>query len=301
MRQALSRAVTAALATILASALPCPADIVPPNGRSPLSAMPALSTDVTEVPASDAPEIPARVALGPGGRDLRLSGDLTEGVAAKVSTLLAANPAIERIHLTSDGGLVAEATAIAEAVAARGLSTYVPDVCASACTLIFVRGRHRYLAEDGRLGFHAPYDAEEGGRMTPVDATPERAAYRAAGVAEDFVARALTVPPSDIWVPQPTQLREAGIVTEIVRTDRFPDSTLDADASVGAARKAVLRAVPVLGTAEPTRLEEIVAWYREGYDAGRSEAEALAGLRRFASDLAPIRLHAVKASRKAEW
>ncbi|MEG9529438.1 MAG: hypothetical protein MIL41_27315, partial [Hyphomicrobiales bacterium] len=58
--------------------------------------------------AADAPDIPARLTIGPGGRDLRLAGDLTEGVAARVAGVLAAQPQIARIHLTSDGGLVEE-------------------------------------------------------------------------------------------------------------------------------------------------------------------------------------------------
>ncbi len=45
----------------------------------------------------------------------------------------------------------------------------------------------------------------------------------------------------------------------------------------------MLRAVPPLREVEPERLAEIVAWYREGYETGRSEAEAMNGLRRFAS------------------
>ncbi|MDE4913915.1 hypothetical protein PQI07_24905 [Methylobacterium sp. 092160098-2] len=106
--------------------------------------------------AADGPAVPARLTVGPGGRDLRLAGDLTEGVAARVAALLAAHPQIARLHLTSDGGLVEEGAAIGALVAARGLATYVPDACASACTLIFVRGRTRYLATGGRLGFHAP-------------------------------------------------------------------------------------------------------------------------------------------------
>jgi hypothetical protein len=296
MRRTLSRAATAALATVLVSAMPCPAEIGPPAIRPALTEGPAPSAEGAGAPVSEDREIPARVVLGPGGRDLRLSGDIMEGVAARVSALLAANPGIEHIHLTSDGGLVDEATSIAEAVAARGLSTYVPDVCASACTLIFVRGRNRYLVEGGRLGFHAPYDAEEGGRISPVDPAPERAAYRAAGLAEAFVSRALAVPSSEIWAPEPALLREAGVVTDIVGTDRFPDSSLDADASPAAARATVLRAVPLLSEVEPERLSEIVAWYREGYEAGRTEAEAIAGLRRFATGSGPDRLRAAQAS-----
>lgn len=233
--------------------------------------------------AADAPDVPARLTIGPGGRDLRLAGDLTEGVAARVAAILAAQPQIARIHLTSDGGLVEEGAAIGALVAARGLSTYVPDACASACTLIFVRGRTRALATGGRLGFHAPYELGAHGRMRPVDSAPERAAYRAAGLPAAFVARALAVPPAGIWIPEAEELRAAGIVTEIVGPDRFPDSTLDADPSEAGARAAILRALPILRQAEAAGLDPIARWYRDGYAAGRPEAEAAAGLKRLAA------------------
>lgn len=179
--------------------------------------------------AADEPEIPARLTVGPGGRDLRLAGDLTEGVAARVAKILAAHPQIARVHLTSDGGLVEEGTAIGALVAAHGLDTYVPDACASACTLIFVRGRGRYLGSSGQLGFHAPYEIGAHGRMYRVDPSPERASYRAAGLPRAFVARVLAVPPAKIWIPAATELRAAGIVTEVVGPDRFPEPALDAD------------------------------------------------------------------------
>jgi len=234
------------------------------------------------VSAAGAPDNPARVAVGPDGRDLRLAGDLTAGVAARVADLLATHPGVERIHLTSDGGLVAEGAAIGALVAARGLATYVPDVCVSACTLIFVRGRARLLAAGGRLGFHAPYIVGAHGRMRPVDPAPERAAYRAAGLPRAFVARALAVPPAGIWIPDAARLRAAGIVTAIVGPDRLPDSTLDADPSEAGARAAILRALPILRQAGAADLDPIARWYRDGYAAGRPEAEAAAGLRRMA-------------------
>ena len=235
-----------------------------------------LQRDATGI---DPEEAEARVALGPGGRDLRLAGDFTPGVAARVSAVLAAHPEVARIHLTSDGGLVEEAVALGALVADWGLDTYVPDTCASACTLAFVRGRNRYLAAGGTLGFHAPYESGFLGRTVPVDAAPERAAYLAAGIAPDFAAQALAVSSDDIWIPDAARLRQAGVVTDIVDTDRFPDSTLDADPSLAGARAQILRNLPVLVAAEAAAIDGLAAWYRDGYADGRSEADALGGLR----------------------
>ena len=172
-------------------------------------------------PEGDAQE--ARLEIGPDGRDLRLTGDLDEGVADRAATLLAAHPLIERLHLTSDGGLVQEALALGALVAAHGLATYVPETCASACTLVFVRGRGRFIAAGGRLGFHGPYEVGFFDALRQVDAAPERTAYLNAGLAPDFVAQALAVRAQAMWTPDATRLRAAGVVTEVVAPDRFAD------------------------------------------------------------------------------
>ena len=197
-------------------------------------ALPATAGDQAHrvpAPAPEDDETPARLTLGPGGRDLHLTGDLTEGIAARVAQVLAAHPRVERLHLTSDGGLVEEASSLAGIVTARRLSTVVRDTCISACTLVFVHGRRRYLLAGGRLGFHAPYEIGPDGRMQAVDPAPERAAYTAAGVPPAFVARAMAVAPADIWIPRTAELRMAGVVTAVVGRGRFPETGRDVTAS----------------------------------------------------------------------
>ncbi len=158
-------------------------------------------------------EVPMRLDLALGGRELHLSGDLTEGVAVRVAALLSSHPEVESLHLDSDGGLVEEAIDIGRLVRKRHLSTHVADACASACTLIFLQGRRRTLGPEGRLGFHAPYEIGPDGRKLPVDPAPERAAYQAAGLPRAFVERVMRVAPADIWIPDPGHLRAAGILT----------------------------------------------------------------------------------------
>ncbi|WP_238189587.1 hypothetical protein [Methylobacterium frigidaeris] len=226
--------------------------------------------------APDGP--PARVTLGPGGRDVRLWGDLNDGTAAHLRRLLDANPGVTRLHLTSDGGLVDEGVAVGELVAERGLSTYVPDYCVSACTLAFVRGRERLIVTDSRLGFHAPYEPGLFGQMIPVDASEERGRYLAAGLEPAFVDQALATPSRDIWIPDPDRLRAAGVVTGVVGPGDLPDSTLDDDDSLSGARAAALRAVDLLAAFaahRPGVLDGIAARYRESYRQGRSESDGL--------------------------
>lgn len=243
----------------------------------------SASTDLAQRFQPGSADAAARVSLGPGGADVRVAGDLMDGVATRVAALLAAHRQVRRIHLTSGGGLVEEGLALGGLIAEYGLDTYVPDECASACTLAFVRGHARYLGASGRLGFHAPYEAGLLGQTFAVDSSPERAAYHDAGLAPDFTAEALAVSSDDICMPDATRLIQAGAVTEIVEADRFPDSTLDDDDGPQAARAQVLRNLPVLAGADPVAIDRIAAWYRDGYRTGRSEADATDGLRLRAS------------------
>lgn len=241
----------------------------------------ALSLRLEHQLHTQAPAPPARIALGPHGRDIRFAGEIGEGAADRLAALLAAHPAVTRIHLTSEGGLVAEASAIGDLIAARGLSTYVPDYCVSACTLAFVRGTTRALVTDGRLGFHAPYDPGLFGQVVQADAAVERAAYVAAGVDPSFAAEALGVASDSLWIPDPARLVRARVATELVDTDRFPDSTLDDDPSFAGARAAVLRALPLLEAlaGRDEILSALASGYLDGYRAGISEGEALDRLR----------------------
>lgn len=245
------------------------------------SAYAALSLRLEEHFHTQVPGPPARLALGPHGRDIRFAGEIGVGTAARLAALLAAHPEVTRIHLTSEGGLVEEAAAIGDLIAARRLATYVPDYCVSACTLAFVRGAGRYLVTNGRLGFHAPYDPGLFGQVVQADAAAERAAYLAAGVDPAFAAQALGIASDSLWIPDPARLVEARVATELVDTDRFPDSTLDDDPSPAGARAAILRALPLLDALAERGgiLDALAAAYLDGYRAGLPEGAALDRLR----------------------
>ncbi|KMO29456.1 hypothetical protein VQ02_29640 [Methylobacterium variabile] len=241
-----------------------------------------LSRNLETVLHIDGNGPPTRLTLGPGGKDVRLWGDLNDGAAARLRRLLDANPGVVRLHLTSDGGLVDEGVAVGELVAERGLVTYVPDYCVSACTLAFVRGRERVIMDDSRIGFHAPYEPGRFGEMVQVDSSDERGRYLAAGLEPAFVDQALATPSREIWIPDPGRLRTAGVVTRVVGPGELPDSTLDDDDSQSGARAAALRAVDLLAAFaahRPQVLDRIAARYRDGYRQGRSESEGLDLLR----------------------
>lgn len=217
------------------------------------------------------------IELGPGGHDVRLTGTLTEGAARQLASLLDHNPLVARIHLTSDGGLVDEGEALRKVVAAHHLTTFVPDYCVSACTLVLLGGRERLMMTGARIGFHAPFEEGLFGQVFEGDKVAERASYISAGVTPEFTDEALDVASSDIWTPEADVLVKAKVVTGVVDRYRFPDSNLDGIATQAGARATVLRNFPAakaLDRWRPEDVDAIAASYLASYRNGLSEGEA---------------------------
>ena len=221
------------------------------------------------------------LAVGPEGHDVRLAGELTEGVARRLAALLDRHPGVTRIHLTSEGGLADEGQALGDVIADHHLTTFVPDYCVSACTLALVRGRERLMLPEARIGFHAPYRLGPAGTMEREDASEERAAYLAAGVSADFVAAALDVDPADIWLPTYDELVAARVVTAAVDRHALPDSTLDDAPTLDGARASILRNFPILTVlreGSPRAVDLIAAWHLDSYRRGCSEGDNVGAL-----------------------
>ena len=245
------------------------------------------------IAAADSDQTPTSVVLGPGGRDVRLSGELKEGAARRLAALLDANPRVERIHLTSEGGLVEEGEALRQVIAAHRLTTFVPDYCVSACTLAFLGGHERLMMEGARIGFHAPYEEGLFGQTFAGDIAAERSAYIAAGAAPDFVDEAMKVAPADIWTPDAHELAAAHVTTGVVDRYRFPDSNLDGTVDVAGARAAILRNFPLARAIDewkPRAVNVIAAWYLDAYRHGASEGQVVDGLKAVVGGAASIAL-----------
>lgn len=153
-------------------------------------------------------DAPYAIRVLPGGSEVEISGSFSQAVPRSFAAVLAGTPQVRAVRLESPGGYVQPALAVADIIRTRGLDTYVGRFCASACTLVFLGGRHRYLAPDARLGFHqaiAPNAAQE-----RVD-TVLRRAYDAAGMPSSFIDHVLRTPSQGLWFPTRDELREAGI------------------------------------------------------------------------------------------
>ena len=143
-------------------------------------------------------------------RTVHLDGEFQAGIARDFSRVLDAAPDAETVELASPGGWVGEAVRVAEQIERRELATRVTSQCSSACTLAFVGGARRSVAAGGALGFHA------GSAATGIgDGNREFNAYMLyRGVDPEFLLLSNSIPPRDIWVPDPVTLRNAGIVTD---------------------------------------------------------------------------------------
>ncbi|PYE41637.1 PAN domain-containing protein [Rhizobium sp. PP-F2F-G20b] len=85
---------------------------------------------------------------------IKLNGEIDAGTALNFRRALQAAPSAKLLTLNSPGGAVQMALLIADDVASKGISTFIPkgSECYSACAYIFLAGVER-LAE-GALGVH---------------------------------------------------------------------------------------------------------------------------------------------------
>ena len=152
--------------------------------------------------------------------------------------LLLANPDVRTMQLTSQGGDIYAAYAMADVIIDFGLDTYVVGECLSACTMLFLAGDGRAIQRGSRLGFHqSRWDAQNmrefyGGLRASrgwkdefdfsawvyLDAVNDvLVAMRfmlERGVDPGFAIRTLDANPDDMWYPWRTELEEAGVLRE---------------------------------------------------------------------------------------
>lgn len=155
----------------------------------------------------------ASMTLDPAGRTLALKGPISAGVADRLEEVLSLAPKAELVVLDSDGGRIFEALRMADLIKARGLDTRVEQHCASACTLVLLAGKDRSAHRFAQIGFHQPdfpglSEAEQAQIVSE-----NRKDYANAGIDPDFLDRALTTPPAEMWYPTHADMVNAGVLT----------------------------------------------------------------------------------------
>ncbi len=166
-----------------------------------------------------------QATLLPGGTGIAFRGDITFGSARALLDLVRANPRVDQVRLESDGGYVHPALLVANALQLRGATTFVERSCLSACTVLFVGGKRRYLAEGGELGFHRAWrdEAEEAESQATAGTNQGlRARFIARGVAPAFADRGLATPGGGKRDPTPEELLAAGVIDAVLPKGKQP-------------------------------------------------------------------------------
>lgn len=146
------------------------------------------------------------------GQELRISGLLTNGIAAKFVDMLNDNPDITKVRINSVGGRLLEASKIARLVAERELHVIVDQECSSACTVVLLAGKLRALEANSAVGFHRPtYPGLNRAELSQM-ADEMAVAYRRQGLRASFVSRVMEVPPEDMWYPTEAELFELRVL-----------------------------------------------------------------------------------------
>ena len=94
-----------------------------------------------------------RVGTG-SGVVLRLRGDVKAGDYGRLKSILQ-NGAVVGLEIRSGGGSLEEGLDIARVVRDKGLVVYASKECDSACALIFLAAKERYIGRRCRIGVHS--------------------------------------------------------------------------------------------------------------------------------------------------
>jgi hypothetical protein len=219
---------------------------------------------IYEIVSGDAHVGPHEFHVLANGQTLEFSGGITFGVTQELERFLNAMAGVRTVRLNSNGGRILEAQRMSDLISSRNLATFVARDCLSACTIVFLGGRERFLLPTARLGFHQP--AFRG--MTASDrrsaiATERQRLQQRFGLSAAFAARANSAPPGGMWYPDKDELMRERVVTRLAWPRQVVPSPIDASISNAASSsadgdhgmpvaRAPVPAIRIPGTGEPT-------------------------------------------------
>ena len=216
---------------------------------------------IYEIVSGDAHVGPHEFHVLANGQTLEFSGGITFGVTQELERFLNAMAGVRTVRLNSNGGRILEAQRMSDLISSRNLATFVARDCLSACTIVFLGGKERFMLPTARLGFHQP--AFRG--MTASDrhaaiATERQRLQQRFGLSAAFAARANSAPPGGMWYPDKDELMRERVVTRLASPRQVVPSPTDAanaasSSADSAAVAAVARPVPAIripGAGDPT-------------------------------------------------
>lgn len=156
------------------------------------------------------------ISVSADGRSLTLTGTLELGITRALREHVQTHSGVEQVILDSTGGNIYAARGVSSVIRDQGLHTLVVSECSSACTIAFIGGIRRQVADGARLGFHQ-YRVHADYAVLGADPASEqerdRAIFLQAGVEGAFIDRMFDSPASEMWFPLTMELVEAGVIT----------------------------------------------------------------------------------------
>ena len=152
--------------------------------------------------------------------NLLLDGKFSYGISKDFEQLLNENPQVKTIAFFSQGGKNHEAKKISSIIKKRGLNTYVPEYCVSACATAFIGGQKRLMSSKALLGFHRGKPTHNKKKFSEEEEKDNLydtiKFYKENGIDKEFVKRFHRTPPEEMWYPRDEELLKQGVVTEII-------------------------------------------------------------------------------------
>ena len=149
-----------------------------------------------------------------------VKGEFDFGISKELERVLESNPQTKTITFNSIGGLGFEAKKMFSIIKERGLDTYIPEYCASACITAFIGGEKRQMSSRALLGFHQFSPAFNTKAYTEdqlKDTLYETIKfYKQQGIDKEFVKKFFKTSPEEMWYPRNEELLKQGIVTKII-------------------------------------------------------------------------------------
>jgi hypothetical protein len=154
------------------------------------------------------------ITVHDNGTRLRLEGALELGAKHLLRKSLDAHRGVRLVELDSPGGLVIEGLAIGRLIEARGLDTFAPRRCHSACGMAFAGGAGRFITEATRMGMHSA-----GGTGATEEEIAEANRIADAylgerGVDWYLIDKGSAVPHEGAWFPDAWVLLASGLATD---------------------------------------------------------------------------------------
>lgn len=169
----------------------------------------------TAIASAEAAAISADSSIVHGGTIILISGEIVPGDEQQFRAVAETVSGDVPVVLRSPGGSVQAAIAIGRMVQARGLTTFVGRLgqCSSACTLIWLSGRHAVIQRNSYLAFHAP---SVNGHYSPQGAAVVASYLRELGLTEDQILYVIGTPPALAHRATEAEVAAIGIHPQVV-------------------------------------------------------------------------------------